>query len=733
VPYDRKTELLWNYIGMAQFSDLSRIWGQGPATIRGDATVGYTPQTIVIRTDEAPDSDEPKHHVTSGADGDIPSSSSGSEGVASPVTDAELENPVKIDIATFMPSASVGHSSHSSSDVPVSFGNVSVHSGHLSHFEITHQQSISTSSMSSDTSPHASAEILSDDAGLAIDNGPPKFYGPSEVNATSAIDGGDNTQTSSVTVEGNPDAAPSGWTGVGAEDVASIIDQLTAASQNNGYNFIIDYVSGNLTSLFSMQQLNTIYDNDSSHNSSYVTAAEGSLLGDVNVSQSIISGGNESTNTAYMASGDSLDNYDVLVVTGDLTEINKIVQVNLIVDDDVNQATSSADVDMPYGSASSVWDAAIKSGGNTEVNLAFIIDQDSGSVYLVGGYYGSSTSVTQTNILSDDDINEILQLFHSQEGTGFLGFNVDGVITSGGDSQTNIAHIVGEDGASGSLPDNATHDLTSLLAFANLHPGDGDIHVLFVDGNYTIVNLVVQINVIQDADTNIVESHADGAMGQLTDPNPVVVADSPAEDGTTATTDADHQQGSDANGADGTENSHEEPPSNDSTGGVSATGESGPGQQEHETDTAPVTTSGEEQTATADTGSTNEAENETADSHHDDGSSTVGHEETPEQLPVYADSGSLHYDQLIDSGGNGATNVAVLVDGGGGPQLRIVQGHYYEYNSIDQLNILVDSDHNHVTSAMNTDIPGGGETIASNTTDATHLTSADDMLNRMTG
>lgn len=775
MPYDRKTELLWNYIGMAQFSDFSRIWEQGPASIQGvDSSSGFTPQTVVIRAEGTPDSDDGKAPASPDSASDLGSPpGSGSEGVTSPVTDnGALESPVKIDIATFIPGSSGSHSSHPA-DMPVFFGEVSVYSEHV-RMEVEHYFHTSTSAQSN-THSSLPENGMSDGAALSADDGPAKIYGPSDVATHAAIDGGDNTQTSNVVVEGNPDAAPTGWMDVGSNSVDDIISQLTAASQHSGHGFIIDYVSGNLTSLSSIQQLNTIYSNDVNQISSQASAPQGSLLGDIHSSEGITSGGNSNTNSAYLQGDSSLDNYDVLVVKGDLTEINKIIQVNLIVDSDVNQATESANVNMPYGTASSVWDAAIKSGGNTELNLSFIVDHDDGHVYLVGGHYGTSTSVTQTNMLSDSDVNDILQLFHSQEGTGFLGFDVDGVITSGGNSQTNTANLIGDDGSTSSsgLPDSAQHDLTSLLAFANLHPENGDIHVLYVDGNYTIVNLVVQINVIQDSDTNILQAHADGAMGSLTDPTPVVPASTDG-DGTTTTTDGNHQD-TDANGnagdqgttavADGSSSGQDhstDPVSADASGQdgtgtdttaaaagaggtdsgttgtngtASTTGAAGTSNQSGTTtgtESATGTASANDHPGDSTTAGTASTAGTGSSDDHPSDSGTSGQGGTDSQLPVYSNSGSLHYDQLIDSGSNGATNVAVIADGSSGPQLRIVEGHYYEYNSIDQINILVDADHNHITAAMNTDVPSG-EAIASDTTDPTHLTSADDVLNRMTG
>ncbi len=720
MPYDRKTELLWNYLSLAQLSDLTKIWGQGPAHASGgEPPDGSQTQTIVLRTDDATPSSGATAPIHSS---DQPMTAASDSPVSHQTGMEELGNlNSHISVAPYI----APHASPASSVTIPDYGGTGY--GHSTHTVHVVTNTVSTTTTVEHTTvvtpPPAAPEPLT--VVVADEPVDPKFYGPSEVHASGAIESAANTQSSDV-ITTMDTSLQNGWSNVGADQVGNIIAQLQTAGEQSAHNFVIDYVHGDMTSLTTVHQLNTVFDNDINAARTSFSAPEGATLGDNNLAQSVTSGGNSSGNTSVMHGNADTANYDVLVVTGDLTKVNKIMQVNLIDDTDHNTVNAHADISTPYGTASSVWEAAIHSGGNTEVNIGFIIDNNTGSIYLVGGTYGTFASATQLNILSNADLNDILNLFHSQEGTGFLGFSTDNVIQSGGDSQSNLAGFLGdsENPSSTSGGTMAPSDLTSLLAFANLHPTqeDGNIHVLFIDGNYTIINLVVQINVIHDADYNTLDAGASGATGALTPP-PVAepedtsaVDTSASPDGTTG----DPTSPDDTTGSD--ETAHASDTDNPSEVHTESTGNEADHTATADTVTATETAPATETPLVSDTTTEPPASN---DNHVDSGADTP--------LPVYVDHSSLNYDQIATSGDNSGGNHATIIDGGnGGPQITIVQGHYYEYNEIYQVNILIDSDHNTITSAMNVATHAGGD-HTDGVQDTSHLISADDILKSMTG
>lgn len=685
MPYDRKTELLWNYIGIAQFSDLSKFWGQGPAFIGSQPTDPQMPDTSSTIKGESDGGDVPARNV-------MPSETISLSGTSSSASPGEFPNPDG-DSPAHVSSAHVVPLMASAHATPNSFPMMG--GARVSHEETTHH--IHHAAQSTDQPANAPTILnpTGPDEPIYVE---PKIYGPSEVHMQGVIIGGGSSQTNVVIAEDGSQIH--GWSDLGSETIGNLIDQVRAPDIDNPFHLSVDYVSGNLTSLTTLIQLNTIYDNDVNQNITSISAASHSLIGDTNVGQTIDSGGNHAFNAATLVGNQALEGYDVLVVTGDLTKINKVMQVNLIVDEDVNHNISNGDINMPYGTATSVWDAAIQSGGNVQVNIGFIVDQQSGAVYLVGGFYGSTHSVDQLNVLSDADLNDILQLFHAQEGNGFLDFSALGAIVSGGNSQSNTAGFTENGDGTGHDGPPPLSDLTSLLYFAGLHPGDGDVKVLFVDGDYTIINLVVQINVINDADHNTQLATANGAMGSLeAPPQPEPEEETPATDAAAG----------DGSGTAPTD-THEGAAGTDPT----TTG-----------DTDQTHTAAPDDTSQVPTGETTPPATEAADT-TDDSSTNSG----DDNLPIYADHGNLNYDQITTSGGNQAGNQATLIDGGNGPQVVIVQGSYHEYNEIYQVNILFDTDHNRITSTMNADAPhpGGSD---SGVLDTTHVVSADDVLHKM--
>ena len=578
MPNDRTTELLWNYIGMAQFADLFRWWGTGPADMREAGVEG--PQALVISASVRSAAPEP--------------------------ADEEMNANVPVGLEGITVQPLMFHSAEPSAPVPLDIGTVD-------------GMDPSAWKLPGLALPRASGLHGESQAAIAQtgsvqqpDNGrtePPPLKPPSEPaaasgEATQVVESGGNVQTNTVTSTVRADHQPMGWVEVGATEVQSLTEAARLLASSGSLQ--IDTVWGDVTTVTAVQQVNVLLDGDLNLTAlSALAAGLGAGQGS-STSQSTSSGANRAENSATLVTGGS--DYDALFVSGNFYEYNKIFQINVIIDDDQNLLRTRIGLNPEAGGVGGKEYGQISSGSNWQLNQAFIVDQDDDCVHVIGGRYAEFFSANQLNYLVDTDLNQILWLLQTDAVAALAGLASGASISSGGNTQSNVAGFLGASGG-GALNGSWTgqgHDLFSLLAFADLHPGQGPLRALFVDGDYSVTNLIVQINFIFDRDVNT------------------------------------HSIGSHAG---------------------------------------------------------------------------------------FMDNARLNYDQIADSGDNEAENYAYLIDADGGVGLRVIGGNYYEYNSINQINIIIDADFNRVDHALSSTAAATDVGVQ----DVLQISSTDDALNRMSG
>jgi hypothetical protein len=183
--------------------------------------------------------------------------------------------------------------------------------------------------------------------------------------------------------------------------------------------------------------------------------------------------------------------WNVDVFHGDFHDFHCITQTNTLKDGDV----LSQYTDTTYYGAST--------GDNEQVNLLKFIDLSKYDVIIIGGNYYSTNLILQMNLVFDNDWVK-QHLTTDADGKTALAH-------TGGNTLTNDATIEQYGAQDFNELNQEQRDLITALRNGDesLVPtmlwnlsgsADGQLDVLFIDGDYYDVNLIAQINMIYDAD-----------------------------------------------------------------------------------------------------------------------------------------------------------------------------------------------------------------------------------------
>jgi len=357
---------------------------------------------------------------------------------------------------------------------------------------------------------HSPAGPVEAEDDTAPQNARPDLPDLIDAEADQVVVSGQNVQINEVIIDvpGTVDNAASG--NLPTLPTIGPVGQLfeTLSSQELLQGFSVDSHFGGALSQTAVLQFNGLVDRDTNLQQGRLSMTEAGPDSAGTVSQQTTSGGNSLSNEAVLVSGS--DGYDLIVVSGNYYEYNIILQFNLIIDRDLNQAYVQAVIGDGETSQQ-----VLSSGGNVQVNDAAIIDTNSGGgVQLIGGAYSEHFMAVQSSILFDGDVNALIALLGPEGITAAISGQF---AESGGNVQINLARFGFQEGE-GSC-DEAAAWLDFLAnpfsggAYAvQLVDADGKpINVLFVDGDYHDINLIVQVNIIDDSDSNVVDATATGA------------------------------------------------------------------------------------------------------------------------------------------------------------------------------------------------------------------------------
>lgn len=202
--------------------------------------------------------------------------------------------------------------------------------------------------------------------------------------------------------------------------------------------------------------------------------------------------------------------WSVDIMPGSFYDVKSIVQFNGLDDSDrIVQAESGTYFE-------------VKSGENSQINLAKISGLDSYDVIIIGGNYHRADWIYQYNIVLDSDIAKVFTTGDTDDSTS---------LTAGFNRLSNIASITTHDSVAFKPMLNAHHNLLDALddRFTILTPNadwdlngnrSGTLHVLYVPGDYYDVNVITQVNMLTDADQVIQASaHAGTTQGVATGGN----------------------------------------------------------------------------------------------------------------------------------------------------------------------------------------------------------------------
>lgn len=240
-------------------------------------------------------------------------------------------------------------------------------------------------------------------------------------------------------------------------------------------------VAGNVVDLMAISQVNVLSDRDSG-------ALPGSAPSKaVNAAAMGIEASAPADSGAAEGPPELPENWVVTRIEADLVAVNWIQQINVVTDLDCAQIEQSG------------WDTYLALGDNTVVNAAVLAEIGYGyDLIVIGGNMISVSMIAQTNMLYD---NDILTLADGAEGAW-----------SGADNMLlNSAEIsrVGEDSyqemtapfaeATAAFQDGAS-DLSEAAAKDAVFEGVDLLRVLYIDGDFTKLNLFEQTNIVGDAD-----------------------------------------------------------------------------------------------------------------------------------------------------------------------------------------------------------------------------------------
>jgi hypothetical protein len=186
------------------------------------------------------------------------------------------------------------------------------------------------------------------------------------------------------------------------------------------------------------------------------------------------------------------DNWSVEMVHGDLIDVKKLEQTNVMFDNDITVQTTTSSY------------YTVIAGENEQYNVTGIFDFGNRhyDLVVVIGDYHSANWIFQTNILLDDDI---VKMATERDDT------VSQTISTGNNQMVNDATIenIGVNVFEG-LTESASqlvegiggHDIDPALAW-NMDASANVFKVLYITGSYYDINLISQINVMSDVDTAI--------------------------------------------------------------------------------------------------------------------------------------------------------------------------------------------------------------------------------------
>ncbi len=194
-------------------------------------------------------------------------------------------------------------------------------------------------------------------------------------------------------------------------------------------------------------------------------------------------------------------NWQIDYVVGNFYDVTTVVQNNALIDNDLN------DTDATH----SQYIAEL--GENGQLNITQLLELGSGyDLIIIAGNYYKFNAIIQTNIILDDDLIE--QYTNTDN-------NLDQSATAGNNLLLNDAAIYNIGGATfNPLNENAqeladtigalTEEFDYSLAIGL--PGDGDdvLEILYITGDYYNYNIVLQTNVISDADQSTQTATGDG-------------------------------------------------------------------------------------------------------------------------------------------------------------------------------------------------------------------------------
>jgi hypothetical protein len=172
----------------------------------------------------------------------------------------------------------------------------------------------------------------------------------------------------------------------------------------------------------------------------------------------------------------------VTALEGDLINFNWITQTSFVTDHDCAVITST-------GSSTH-----IGLGANEVVNAAFLAEWGyQYDLILVGGDMVDVNSVTQTNVLLDDDA----VVGGSAGGGDNLLFNEASIATTGIDSFGQLSSTF--EAALDAMAEGAA-SMPSFVAQDGLFTGLDALNVLYVAGDFVTMNLIEQVNIVGDND-----------------------------------------------------------------------------------------------------------------------------------------------------------------------------------------------------------------------------------------
>lgn len=205
----------------------------------------------------------------------------------------------------------------------------------------------------------------------------------------------------------------------------------------------------------------------------------------------------KSSNTGVTASGlaDLPSNSATVRLEASVTQINWAHQYNFTTDNDVAAITISGS------------NTYFGLGENTEFNEAFLTQIGFNyDLIMVGGNLFDVTMLTQTNVLLD--VNWIDGAGTADVGDN-LQYNLARIETTGVDTHVEMgAHFSDALDKFGS----GAKEITDAVAHDALFAGTDLLRVLYIDGDFTTVNVVQQTNILGDVDqVRIMQSAVEGA------------------------------------------------------------------------------------------------------------------------------------------------------------------------------------------------------------------------------